>query len=191
MSTNSSQVMAIQKPPKCKNETASEIVVASLKEKILKNGYVTVNIKNLYYFTLGMSSLGRRDLFSVGYSPYSMFQIIADRYYKENWAIGTTYQINEFKIPALLMEPSRVRLELLDSETIANIKKFLAKIETEFDVDGFNFVSLPDRDNLLYGDLNTRMVKSPTLIIGELISAISKDMKSEKEHAMAVLKELG
>ena len=35
------------------------------------------------------------------------------------------------------------------------------------------------------------MIKSPTLIIGELISAISKDMKSEKEHAMAVLKELG
>ncbi len=184
------RVVAPKAVQPAKNVKADDATILKIKEKIQQNGYVCVDVRGLYYFTLGMSSVGKRDLFALGHAPYSMFQIIADRYRKENWGIDSVYKINEFMIPALLREPSRVKLAVLDSEDNNNLKNSLVKIQKHFDVDGFNIVLLPDSDNLLYGDANTKMVKSPKAMIVELTMALIEDVNKEHEEALKILKAL-
>lgn len=146
---------------------------ALLNGSIKQNGYVTVNVDGVYFFTMGMGKKGKRDLFAVGHAPYSMFQIIADRYHREPWVLDTVYTIPEFKIPGLLQEPSRVKIQGLNNESVEKIKEHLTKLAKGFYTDGYNAVLLPDHNNLLHGDEGSAMVKTQEKCIDDLVKIIN------------------
>lgn len=165
----------VQPTPAEIKEKELKIFKTKIENQIAKDGYVTINVDNLYYFTIGLGSNGRNDLFSFAKCPYSMFQIIADRYCRENWIPETNYTVSEFKVPALLLEPSRVKLRVFGEESVMRLKMFLTKISADFQVMGYTGVLLPDSNNTLHGEQGTQMTQSLDQILDDLIVALVKE----------------
>lgn len=162
-----------------------------IKKMIDQNGYAVVNVQDVYFYTVGMGSKGKKDLIGVKYFPKGLFDLVANRWYHDEIKPNVGFFVEEFNLPSSGNEPSRCKLLSLTLATCATIQEALAAPSRDFDSEGFLYVAGPDANNYLVGEENCSFKFTAEEHINKLVEAVKTDLDKALNEAQKVLRDLG
>jgi hypothetical protein len=184
-------VRKTQPVPEPKKELQKEVVLPSLGEKeeysdpenqiimseamsevgkqVGAHGYSTLCVKDKFYYTAGFGIANRPDLFALSLAPFSVFQLVAGMYHRNEIEENKPFLVPEFKIRANGLEPARVKLQRLSPEDDAFVRSKFATMTNYFTPNGILVVHFPDNNNRLYGEEPYLIKRSPMELLQDLL----------------------
>ena len=162
----------------------------AIQQAIEENGYVTINIEDTYYYTVGMGSQGKPELFALGHFPFSLFQCIAQDYKDGKLTLNQIGHIEEFKIPGFGMEPAQVFLSMLAMDTSATIKQYLATPVQDYKYLGSVYVHGPDVNNWHSNHPKSLVQLDPDEAVQRLFSETHATVRKTLNEAQRVIEQM-
>ncbi len=165
------------------------------KEKIVnrieKNGYVVVNVDNLYYYTIGMGKQGKPDLIGFCHYPFGFFQVVASKHATGEVEPEKAFYVDEYKIPGFGMEPSRTKLREISLQTASLVQQALARAGEKVKSKGFLMVTGPDVNNFVPGEPQCTIKYDPDEFLSRFVAGVKEDIDRQLNEAQAILSSLG
>lgn len=162
-----------------------------IQKMIAENGYAVVSVQDVYFYTVGMASKGKKDLIGIKYFPKGLFDLVANRWYHDEVKTNVGFFVEEYLLPSSGNEPSRCKLLPLTLATCATIQEALAVPSRDFDSEGFLYVAGPDANNYLVGEEECSFKFTAEEHINKLVEAVKADLDKALNEAQKVLRDLG
>ena len=162
-----------------------------IQKTIEKNGYAVVNVQDVYFYTVGMASKGKKDLFGIKYYPKGLFELAASKWFHGEVKENTGFFVEEFILSSSGNEPSRCKLISLTLATSSIIQDTLASVSRNFKTEGFLYVAGPDANNYLVEEEDCSFKFTAEDHIHKLVQAVKTDLDTALNEAQKILRDLG
>ena len=155
----------------------------NILSQVEQNGYATVNVDNLYYYTVGLSKQGKQELIGFALYPFGLFQMAASLHHETTIAPNVAFTIPEFKVPGLGLEPARCKLSYLKIDTNAMIKQDLVGTFEGFEPLGYQLLLGPDLDNQVANEPDSLVHYDPDEFVMLFIAAVKTDLENANKNS--------